>query len=186
MGLYLVYLLTPQILFHSKYAWKCIEDKIKIQEYAVSRVSSDTVFKILPNPGSWVWLRSFTYLNLSKTVSHLLEPHVAAVFKRALAADVEAHEYDVGAAVGEPAVLVVIAEGVPQPEGDVHAVQGHHGVLQDLKRRNGTRECVRLMSMILRFSVLGFIVREWHLRKSYDSQITQRTCHWRRLSFNTT
>ena len=66
-------------------------------------------------------------------ISNLLEPHFAAVLERALSADVEAHEDDVGAAVGEPAVLVVVAEGVPQAQGDIDSVQGHHRVLQDLQ-----------------------------------------------------
>ena len=54
--------------------------------------------------------------------SHLLEPHVPAVLERALAADVEAHEDDVGAAVGEPPILVVVAESVPQPQRDIDSI----------------------------------------------------------------
>ena len=45
-----VSLVTSDTFSLNKNAWKCIKDKIKVQEYAVSYVSSDTVSQILPNP----------------------------------------------------------------------------------------------------------------------------------------
>lgn len=63
---------------------------------------------------------------------YLGEPHEAAVAQRDGIVDAETEQHDVGAAVGEAAVLLVVAERVPQPQADANTVHHLPGTFQDI------------------------------------------------------
>lgn len=63
----------------------------------------------------------------------LLVPHRPTIPQRHGIRDREAEQDDIGPAVRESPVLLMITEGVPQTQRDVHPVDNLPGTFQDLK-----------------------------------------------------